>query len=134
MIYKGKEILHGKFAIPIGCAKDTFIVSASQKGWRKQFVVIATDADDAIARLKSNAIAMIDEVIASLKPEDFVHVVGMLGGDASLVVTSKFEMIVHPMRELLDEKTELSAKKLSSTRCYTASYFDDFRSYTSYCD
>lgn len=124
MIYKGKEILHGKFAIPIGCAKDTFIVSASQKGWCKQFVVIATDANDAIARLKSNAVAMIDAVKESLTS----------GGDAFLAATSKFEMVVHPMRELLDPNTTLSAKKLSSTRCYTASYFDDFRSYTSYCD
>jgi hypothetical protein len=46
---------------------------------------------------------------------------------------SKFKMVTHRMTELLDPKTKLSAEMLLSTRCYTVSYFDDARSYTSYC-
>lgn len=61
MIYDQTPISHRMPQLPC----NTFLVTASQKGWAYNFIVIAESADDAIARLKANA----QEVILAVKKD-----------------------------------------------------------------
>lgn len=185
MIYHDKKIPCGLPELP----SNVFIVSARQGGCCRQYIVIATDADDACARLRANAAAMIEEIKAGMKPEDYEkanlfaeplphslkrayeleeeiqsmneELVTLEDRDDELAIihretlnesvrskwkeikrlrepipsgkSSTFEMVARPMLEILQVETKITAQHLSGDRCYTASYFDDFRSYSSFC-
>lgn len=116
MIYNNKRIGHGLPLTPT----STFLVTARTGGYQVQFIVIAASADDAITRLKANALAVIKEVWSNMTEDDFIS---RPGG-------SKFEIITARMTRLLSLDAKLSATELSPDRCYTTSYFDDERSIT----
>lgn len=166
-----------------------FVVSARQGACCRQFIVLAINEEDACARLRANATAMIEAIKAGLNPEDYetaqllsdplphslkrayeleddvrrmeeklsdldertddlavVHRESLTEGVRAnweqiknlrapipSGTSSNFKMIARPMLEILEEGTSITAKKLDGNRCYTASYFDDFRSYSSHC-
>lgn len=107
MKFNRQEVGHGLGEIP----STTFLVSARQGNYCRQFIVIAENGDAAIIRLKKNAEKLIETIRHSLtQADDFLEKKIMAPpSDAQLKLAQGYEEGIAIMQDKLDalgEKTD----------------------------